>query len=73
MSAAGSAGYGQAISGLAFKSVQGNAPVTDEDFDIAASSDTNYRPLREAQMDPGLGDEEPLAARPREPAPAESL
>ena len=55
-----------------FKSVQGNAPVRDEDFDIAASSDTRYRPLREAQMDPGLG-EEPIAARPREPTRDESL
>ncbi|MDR1745209.1 MAG: hypothetical protein LBS30_05595, partial [Planctomycetota bacterium] len=35
-------------------------------IDIAASADTRYRPLNEAQMDPGMGDE-PLAARPREP------
>ena len=49
-----------------FKQVEGNAVVLDEDFDIAASSDTRYLPLQEAQMDPGLGDE-PMAAMPREP------
>lgn len=37
-----------------FKTVEGNAVVTDEDFDIAASADTRYRPLGEAQMDEGL-------------------
>ncbi len=55
-----------------FKSVQGNAPVRDEDFDIAASADTRYRPLSEANMDPGLGDE-PVAARPREPTGADAM
>lgn len=55
---------------MQFKQVRGNAPVSDDDFDIAASADTRYRPLREAQMDPGLG-EEPLAARPREPTERE--
>ena len=50
-----------------FKQVEGNAPVYDEDFDIAASSDTRYLPLREAQMDPGMSDDEPLAAMPRGP------
>ncbi len=34
-----------------FKSVEGNAVVLDEDFDIAASADTRYLPLQEAQME----------------------
>lgn len=34
-----------------FKTVEGNAVVLDEDFDIAASADTQYLPLVEAQMD----------------------
>ncbi len=49
-----------------FKQVEGNAAVRDEDFDLATSADTRQKPLREAQMDPGLADE-PVAARPREP------
>ncbi len=49
-----------------FKQVDPNAPVRDEDFDLATSADTRQKPLREAQMDPGLSDE-PVAARPREP------
>ncbi|MCD8349267.1 MAG: DUF4292 domain-containing protein [Planctomycetaceae bacterium] len=57
---------------MQFKQVRGNAPVTDEDFDIAASSDTRYRPLREAQMDPEIGDE-PLASQPREPTAGPAL
>lgn len=51
---------------MQFKQVEGNAVVYDEDFDIAASSDTRYLPLREAQVDATLGDE-PMAAMPRAP------
>ena len=46
---------------MRFKSVEGNAVVLDEDFDIAASADTRYLPLQEAQMDPSLSDE-PMAS-----------
>lgn len=34
---------------MRFKSVEGNAVVLDEDFDIATSSDTQYLPLSEAE------------------------
>lgn len=34
-----------------FKQVQGNVRVSDEDFDLATSSDTRNRPLREATME----------------------
>lgn len=47
-----------------FKTVEGNAILYDEDFDIAASSDTRYLPLLDAHMDGSLGDE-PLAAGPQ--------
>ncbi|MCC8191171.1 MAG: hypothetical protein LIP77_11155 [Planctomycetes bacterium] len=47
-----------------FKTVEGNAMVIDEDFEVATSSDTRYLPLTEAQMDPSMGDE-PLAELPR--------
>lgn len=53
-----------------FKTVEGNAVVLDEDFEVATSSDTRYLPLSQAQMDPSLGDE-PLAELPRgSPDPA---
>lgn len=42
---------------MQFKSVEGDAIVLDEDFDLATSDDTRYRPLREAAMD------EPVASR----------
>ncbi|MDR1612583.1 MAG: hypothetical protein LBT97_07335 [Planctomycetota bacterium] len=56
---------------LHFKAVEGNAIVYDEDFDLAASSDTRYLPLTEARMDdldastdiPAYDD--PLAAAPQ--------
>ncbi len=47
-----------------FKSVEGNAVVLDEDFDIAASADTRYLPLNEARVE---GDE-PVAAASSEQA-----
>ena len=50
-----------------FKQVEGNAPVSESDFDIAASSNTRYLPLNQATMDPDMSDDEPLAARPRGP------
>ena len=56
-----------------FKQVEGNAVVYDEDFDIAASSDTRYLPLQEAQMDSGLSDDEPMAAMPRAPTGRERM
>ncbi len=55
---------------MQFKQIDPNARVHDEDFDIAASADTQYRPLQEAEMD--IGDE-PGAARPREPTAAAPL
>ncbi len=55
---------------MQFKQIDPNARVHDEDFDIAASADTQYRPLQEAEMD--IGDE-PVAARPREPTAAAPL
>ncbi|MCD7895662.1 MAG: hypothetical protein LUG50_03185 [Planctomycetaceae bacterium] len=55
---------------MQFKQIDPNARVYDEDFDIAASADTQYRPLQEAEMD--IGDE-PVAARPREPTSAAPL
>ena len=48
-----------------FKTVEGNAVVLDEDFEVATSSDTRYLPLMEAQMESDFGDE-PLAELPRE-------
>ena len=51
-----------------FKQVEGDAVVLDEDFDIAASSDTRYLPLVNAQMDADFSDE-PLAQADRS-APA---
>ncbi|MDR0363237.1 MAG: hypothetical protein LBJ46_11230 [Planctomycetota bacterium] len=56
---------------LHFKSVDGNAIVYDEDFDLAASEDTRYLPLTDARMDdmdastdmPAYDD--PLAAAPQ--------
>lgn len=36
---------------LHFKAVDGNAVILDEDYDIAASSDTEYRPLNEAALE----------------------
>lgn len=45
-----------------FKQVEGNAVVLDEDFDIAASANTRYLPLVDAQMDM---DGEPLAQAPQ--------
>ncbi|MDR1533668.1 MAG: hypothetical protein LBU64_01015 [Planctomycetota bacterium] len=36
---------------MRFRTVEGNAVVLDEDFDIAASADTKYLPLSEAEME----------------------
>ena len=47
-----------------FKSVEGNAVLLDEDFDIAASDDTRYLPLQDARMDASLGDEPMAEATP---------
>ena len=50
-----------------FKQVEGNARVSDGDFDIAASATTRYLPLNQAQMEAEMGDDGPLAAMPRAP------
>lgn len=52
---------------MQFKQVQGNAPVSDEDFDLATSSDTRNRPLREARVDSD-GDVSMATNRAREPS-----
>ncbi len=49
---------------MQFKTVDGDAVVVDEDFDIATSADTRYMPLTEARMDPEMGDEPLVGALP---------
>ena len=49
---------------LHFKSVDGDAVVLDEDFELATSDDTHFRPLIEANLDDGLGDEPTISAAP---------
>ncbi|MCC8180258.1 MAG: hypothetical protein LIP23_05020 [Planctomycetes bacterium] len=51
---------------MQFKQVDGNAVVTDEDFDIATTADTNYRPLMEARVD-DMSDE-PMVGAAQAPA-----
>ncbi len=53
-----------------FKQVDGNARVSDGDFDIAASADTRYLPLNRAEMEAG---DDPMAAAPRARADAERM
>jgi hypothetical protein len=53
-----------------FKQVEGNARVSDGDFDIAASETTRYLPLNQAESQEG----DPMAsAMPRAPADAERM
>lgn len=49
---------------LHFKSVDGDAVVLDEDFDLATSDDTNYRPLMEANLDSDMQDNPVVSAVP---------
>ncbi len=53
-----------------FKQVDGNARVSDGDFDIAASENTRYLPLNAAEMEAGDG---PMAAAPRATADTERM
>ncbi len=54
-----------------FKQVEGNARVSDGDFDIAASETTRYLPLNQAES--GMAGDDPVAVRPREPTDRERM
>ena len=49
---------------LHFKSVDGDAVVLDEDFELATSDDTHYRPLVEANLDDDFANEQTVSAAP---------